>query len=134
MWKLVRRVRGSRVILLVALLLGIGTGVAWANNTHTVGHIYHGVGDGTNDNYYIHNFDDVTDGHTIRQMNVDVWHAGIRDSHANCFTCQHLHISWDTSPRRECKYYGQFATLGRDSQDSNHNLNPHFHYHHNYCP
>ena len=50
-------------LLFVALLAGIFTAVALAGHTHTTGEWYHGLGDGDNNNSYVHPFVDNTAGH-----------------------------------------------------------------------
>ena len=131
--------RVAAFVALIGLCVGLGTGIAYASHAHTINHMYHGMGDtqgsGT-DNDYVHPFIDVTDNHNVIQMHFDlykwaggqVWLYGF-DSGFTGF--QHVHVSWDTTPTNECKFYGRFES--GQSQDGNHFLNWHRHNHHSYC-
>lgn len=116
------------VICVVAFALGVGAGVAVAAHTHTIGHIYHGLGDGGNNNYYVHPFSDVTDNHAVNNLYYQLWREGTYMSSGIC-DCGHVHTNWDTSPYAECRYRSNHSADG----SGNHFLNFHRHNHHNWC-
>jgi hypothetical protein len=116
----------------VILFVAIGVGVAVANHTHTIGHIYHGLGDGSNNNYYVHPFSDVTDNHAVNNL---FYGLGKCVSGTCTFLvqgscdCGHVHRNWDTGTLKECHYYSSNAASGTGV----HFLNIHVHHHHDWC-
>lgn len=100
------------------------TGGASAGNTHTVSGVYHGLGDGANNDYYVHNFTEYGNtnwkGTALKDFNGTV----IAQDYGNL---THVHNSWDTSPNSECGYSSHnYAYNGPV-------LNPHDHLHHLWC-
>lgn len=83
-------------LLFVALLAGIFTAVALAGHTHTTGEWYHGLGDGDNNNSYVHPFVDNTAGH-VHSPGVNYYLSGVYVSTDSC-TCTHAHLTSYPNP------------------------------------
>jgi hypothetical protein len=118
------------MVMLSAVVVGVAlfAGVALANNTHTVGAWYHGLGDGKDNDYYVHPFNDQVNG-VKRNSVVGLVHK-IGNTHYVDHRKQvyssHNHFNWETS-YRECRYYSFHES------NSNNFMNFHKHYHHNWC-
>lgn len=121
-----------RRICLVALSIGFVVGVpavALASNSHTVGEWYHGLGDGSDNDNYLHPFNHNNNGHSHSnklglQHNTNC--CGVLDF-SQTMTASHHHRDWDATGVGECRY-----TSIHESQ-SYHSLNYHKHKHHNFC-
>ena len=102
------------------------TAVAWAVNSHTVGEWYHGMGDGQNDNYYVHPFAESSHSHAHTAY-VELNNSGTVWQSKSCDAVgfQHCHFDRDTSPVRECTFHVHI----RGGSD----LALHRHNHHNFC-
>jgi len=123
------------IVMMMAglLVVSVGAGTAYGLNTHTTGHINHGLGDGTNNNYYVHPYSVVTDGHNVTNLKYTLRHStggggSVQDRAQTC-TCVHVHTNWDTTPNPECLYYSGHSAGGTGS----HFLNFHYHYHDGFC-
>lgn len=119
------------MVLALAVLAVTVPITALAYNTHNVDHWYHGLGDGKNNDDYIHVFNDLTDSHK-RKSRIIIKHytdySLVTDFRKTCDWANHCHRSWDTSPRPECRYETRHY-----SPSSDHPLNAHDHRHHNFC-
>lgn len=119
------RNRSTVVAVTVVTLLALAT-PAVALNTHTVPpHWYMGLGDGKNDNFYVHPFVDDQAGQS-HYLYVDI-HRGATFLAGKDCVCQHIHYFWDTSPYKECRYWTHVDSGG------DHGFNTHSHDHHNPC-
>jgi hypothetical protein len=109
------------VLLLATIVVGLFAGIAYGFHVHTVGEWDHGLGDGANNNYYVHPYNDNLNGHTHSNT---VWVG--KDANVlatdGC-SCSHSHISWDTSPYSETQYWSYNVS------DGTHALNGHYHAH-----
>jgi hypothetical protein len=128
-WARLLQTRALVVIAACSLVIGV-VSIAYADhNTHTAFGIYHGVGDGTNFNGYVHDFLDVQNGENhylsfTRFQDNNALGQRLCPS-AQGYVCQHLHD--DIYPSiSECHENGSF-------RDDTIGLNPHRHYHHYYC-
>jgi|GEM_PF-4795342 len=110
-------------ILFAALLFA---GVGLAINVHTVGEWYHGLGDGSNNNDYVHPFNDNTNNHT-HCSTVEIFRYSTR-LYGIVSCTSHVHFNWDTSPYVESVYKSRHEATGT------HPLNRHMHCHHSGCP
>jgi len=100
---------------------------AWAGHVHTVGEWYHGLGDGANNNAYVHPFNDNTANHDhCNEVRLYRSGAGERWRFRQCW--RHTHAYWDTSPYAECRYFSS-----HESTSVQHPLNLNYHFHHNDC-
>jgi hypothetical protein len=97
---------------------------ALAGHTHTVNGVYHGLGDGNNDNYYVHAFVDYPNGAYKGAGVVDSTTGNLIDIN-ECY-CSHAHTFTDLSPYRECYFDALVASQSPS-------LGWHYHWHHNYC-
>ena len=110
----------------VAALVGVASfsAAASAGNTHTISGVYHGLGDGANNDYYLHNFTEYGNtnwkGTALKDFNGTV----IAQDYGNLV---HVHNSWDTSPNSECGYRSHNYAFDGPV------LNPHDHLHHLAC-
>lgn len=111
----------------IALLLAVAV-PALAANSHTVNGVYHGLGDGTNSNYYVHPFTEKAN---------SAWKGTALKNASGTVIAQdygyvsHVHISWDTSPTPECKYKSHH--YAQNTAGTAWELNPHDHNHHSPC-
>lgn len=138
-----RRRNITSVITGVIFLASLTAGVAWATDqTHTINEWYHGLGDGGNDNYYVHPFNESTASHAHptnyvrlwKECDSGVWCSPGGVAQINSCDCQHSHLSYDTNPYRECKFWSTHSVGSRSSGHSgNAPLNQHYHPHHNEC-
>lgn len=110
-------------------------GVAWANNVHRVYPWLHGVGDGADNDHYVHSFNHNVNERRKDGLRVSVNYAqgdyyAINVANKRCSDCYHLHKSVDTDAInqpygvRECKFYSYHRMP---------NIDWHAHSHHNYC-
>lgn len=120
--------RGVAFFVMATVAFGSLSGLALAQNTHTVGEWYHGLGDGTDNDKYLHPFNHNTNGHAHSNF-LSLARKRLDGSFANLFrqtcTCKHNHRNWDTNPYNECLF------VSNHESQSNHPLNLHVHYHHN---
>ena len=122
------RLRGMVFAGLALFLVGLLAGVAFASNTHSIGHIYHGLGDGQDGDNYLHPFTDVSDNHNVSSLYVNLF----RDASVihlfgdSCSSCSHIHRNWDATGHPDRCYYSSHDTGG----SGDHFLNYHNHYHH----
>ena len=121
----VRRIR-FWAIPLALLFSSIFAGVALANNVHTVGEWYHGLGDGSNSNNYVHPFNENTAGH-VHCNTIELFSSGTKKLGTLSCSTTHHHADWDTSPNNECSYWSRHEATGT------HPLNLHSHVHDSYC-
>lgn len=107
------------------LAASVFAGIALANNVHTVGEWYHGLGDGANNNYYVHPFNENTLGHA--HCNTLELYSGAGKVYGTlaCNTTHH-HTDWDTGLALECGYFSRHEAAV-------HVLNLHTHRHHDPC-
>jgi hypothetical protein len=95
--------------------------VAAARHTHRVSGYTHGLGDGANDNAYVHPFISKHDD-KLKIINVYRSRTGNDYLRRNYCYCGHVHLNQDTAPYRECLYYmWSSKPYG------------HYHEHHYYC-
>lgn len=111
------------VMVAAAFLMLFLAGVAVASNTHTVGEWYHGLGDGTDNDSYVHPFNHSNHGHAHSNW-IEIRHLYSGALASKSCVCSHLHYNWDTGISRECLY---------SSQHRANDLNQHLHRHHYYC-
>lgn len=115
----------GKIVAIAAVTVVAAAGTAIAGNTHTVNSVYHGLGDGANSNFYVHPFTDTSA--STRKLT----YLGSDPCYYTCTyvsgSATHQHISWDTNPYSECRYYSDH------SSDSPYYLNRHRHYHHYNC-
>jgi hypothetical protein len=113
-------------VLTVVLSAGVLAAVAWAANTHTVGDWYHGMGDGANDNYFVHPFAESSSS-AFKDAYVELNNSGTVWQSKTCPAddFQHCHFDRDTSPVRECTFHVHIR--------GGSNLALHRHDHHNFC-
>jgi hypothetical protein len=114
--------------LFVLLVLGSSVLVFPVSASHSNDHgsfTSHGIGDGDNDNWYIHPFVHRGSGNPAYS---EVYYAPQRPygcdpkiQHLEG-TAVHLHVDRYLDQFRECKWFGDF------------NYPDDMHYHHNYCP
>lgn len=114
------------------LLRGVVAGVvaaltfataALATNTHTVLGVYHGLGDGANNNYYVHNF--VDDGTTTYKYTSVSSHYDDNFYGNDYGYVPHVHNSVDPTPYNECNFYANTYAEGK--------IDGHNHNHHYWC-
>jgi hypothetical protein len=123
----------------VAIGVLITAGVSWAaHNTHTVGNWSHGLGDGADNDDYVHAYN-----HQVNEQPKDGLKISVAYSWTDqyseivdrkrCSDCYHLHKSVDTASLRrpdgqigvrECKFFSGHTMPSIDW---------HFHFHHDYC-
>ncbi len=117
------------LILICAAIVGVGVGTAYAAyvNTHTVGNWYHGLGDGTDNDSYVHPFMDNTANSAI--SNAFFLQRDNNSLYGNSCVCSHNHVNWDTSPYNECRY----STVVSGNGSGSNFLNGHEHFHKYYC-
>lgn len=117
------------VISVIIVGVALFAGTALANNTHTTGNWWHGLGDGKDGDYYIHPFNDArNNGNYTTYVGWTGYHRGGDSKTRRCYRCEHNHLSKNTS-YHECSYYSYHEWY-------NHNVNQwyaHDHYHHNWC-
>ena len=94
---------------------------ALAGHAHRVSGYYHGLGDGANNNNYVHPF---IDGHRdYKIINVYKRRDGRDFLRSNrCRDCGHVHLNQDTNATAECFFY-----MWSSQPYGN------YHFHHNWC-
>ncbi len=110
----------AALFFVVVFLGSVFAPSALAGNTHTTVSHYHGLGDGTDNDYYVHPF---IDGPSTERKVLDLMRGSTSMQFISC-NCFHLHLNWDTAPYAECLYrvYINFYYT-----------NQHYHNHHYYC-
>lgn len=118
--------RKTLPVLVVILTAGVFAAVAWAVNTHTVADWYHGMGDGANNNYFVHPFAESSSS-TAKDAYVELNNSGTIWQSKTCAAAsfQHCHFDRDTSPVAECTFHVHIR--------GGSNLALHRHNHHNFC-
>lgn len=118
-----------RTPVIVSLVLAFSltsVGVANALHFHTIFDEWeHGLGEGGNNNYYVHPTNTNIKDHVHRNY-VAIYKVSNLLADKTC-ECKHNHYNWDTTPNLECKYNSRHEAWG------NHGFNRHRHNHHNYC-
>lgn len=128
------------ILVVTGFLIGF-SGPVVASNTHTVAEWGHGLGSATDSDYYVHPYTHSNYSHAHTNNSVRLWwecssgvwcDPGYGSSVSG--TTSHQHISWDTYPRRECKFW-TYVRVGSTSgtHPDNSSLNQHYHPHHNEC-
>lgn len=128
------RAVGIALTLVLASVIGVGVGVAHANNSHQIGNWSHGLGDGTDNDSYLHPFMHNTQGHSVYTRLIlarNVWlsHEGICAEQIKYdLTVKHYHhhTNWDTGTDRESRYSASMKASGYGDNF----LNFHTHRHH----
>lgn len=128
-----RKVRPAAVAtIFVVSVTGLIAATALANNTHTVGPSYHGLGSAQDDNYIVHPFINNTScGECSLILNLYRAPEVVSYGRGTCTGCGHLHVpgyyngNVDTSPYRECRFYARVYFSGVYST--------HSHGHHYFC-
>lgn len=120
---------GIRRKLVLTLIVGISlaatfVGVALAGHTHITNEYYHGVGDGDNNNNYVHPFTDNTAGH-FHAPGVLYYYGGALQSSDSCSSCTHVHVTAYPNPER----YADSWNWANSSQGGTHSLTGHLHNH-----
>lgn len=123
-----RRSRATVVAMAVAISFGTLGGAALAHNTHTVNNWYHGLGDGKDNDDYLHPFNHHNHGHNALTR-IYFYRSSTLVRFVECQSCSHLHVAgYDTSPTRECVYES-----AHEVYRSTDTLNFNFHRHHSPC-
>ncbi|HEX2051113.1 MAG TPA: hypothetical protein VHJ34_10860 [Actinomycetota bacterium] len=113
----------------VAFFTGAVVGVAMAANTHVIGHIGHGLGDGKDADNYLHPFTDVSDNHSVQELHAHLDFGGIGNMQwSDTCNCQHVHRNWDATGFPDRCFFSGHSSNPDGSGD--HALNLHHHYHH----
>lgn len=114
------------LVLAVVTVLAIVTPV-YANNTHVVNRVGHGLGDGQDSDYYVHAYTDTGYGYSRKSTTLYSDPCYYTCDFVSSSSARHVHISWDTNPYGECLHASNHAN------GSPTDLNLHNHYHHYYC-
>lgn len=113
--------RGALVGFVVGLVIG-WPAMALANNTHTTGEWYHGLGDGGNDNYYVHPFNESVLGHVhSNKIGYGVTIIGDNPKASKILSVVHNHYDVGTGDLPECAFYSDhLASVGRSEHKHRH--------------
>lgn len=121
----------------IACVTAVIVPIALANHVHTVGWIYHGLGDGGDYDDYIHPFTDSMqncvpagcppDNNFLR---AGLWKKREGDDRNlwsdTCYGCGHLHRNWDATGCPDRAYYSTHKSDGY----TDYQVNIHDHFHH----
>jgi hypothetical protein len=124
-----------KLVLAIVLATVVVPGIALASNTHHAAEWWNGLGDGTDNDHYVHPFNDSDPYQHAHDPNtVSLWRGNVDERRAkNSCSCQHSHISWDTGGSTgDCAFYSKhYVGATSSSHNENTKLNGHAHYHHN---
>lgn len=109
---------------IAAFLVGfLVTGLAIAANVHTVNNWEHGLGDGANNNSYVHPYNNMNLGRSDCSSLRLNGGSGLGWLWGQISCSSHNHVSWDTNPYSEGTFYSEHQMSGA------YPVNLHIHYH-----